>query len=150
MSETLYRLAYYSKNTIDLPEQELTGEIRQILATARRNNPPLGVTGALMFNRGCFAQVLEGPRENVSGTFERIQRDPRHAEVMLIGFDPVEARGFAAWSMAFVGASSTDHALYGDIESESGFDPSRLTGNDVFNVLHNLVVEEEDQVRIEA
>ena len=150
MPESLYRLAYYSKNAIDRPGQELANEIRQILAAARRNNPPLGVTGALMFNRGCFAQVLEGPRENVAETFERIQRDPRHAEVMLIGFDPIETRGFADWSMAFVGASSTDHALYGDIGGESGFDPFHLTGNDLFNVLHDLVVEEEDQVRIEA
>ncbi|MCB1883173.1 MAG: BLUF domain-containing protein [Geminicoccaceae bacterium] len=145
MPKTLHRLVYYSKNAIDLPKDGLEAEVRQILTAARHNNPALGVTGALMFNQGCFAQVLEGPGEGVTRTFERIQRDPRHRDVMLMAFDRVEERGFATWSMAFVGASAEGRARYGGIAAESGFDPSRLTGSRVFQLLRDLVVEEEDQ-----
>jgi hypothetical protein len=66
--------------------------------------------GTLLFNRGCFAQVLEGPREAVERTFERIQRDPRHADVMPLEFAPVARRGFPSWSMAFVARSAPGEA----------------------------------------
>ena len=59
-----------------------------ILRTSRRNNAEVGVTGALMFNGGAFAQVLEGPRRGVESTFERIQRDQRHGDQGDAGNDP--------------------------------------------------------------
>ncbi|MCX4198446.1 BLUF domain-containing protein [Methylobacterium organophilum] len=71
----LYRLVYASKNLLQGPEPEAMAAVRQILDASRRNNAALDVTGALMFNAGAFAQVLEGPRQGVEATFERIQRD---------------------------------------------------------------------------
>jgi Sensors of blue-light using FAD len=143
MPEPLHRLVYYSRNALGLPEAALADEIRQILAASRRNNAAAGVTGALMFNRGCFAQVLGGPRPAVERTFERIQRDPRHADVMPLEFAPVARRGFPSWSMAFVGRSAPGEALHGGIAGESGFDPSLLTAERLFATLRELVLAEE-------
>lgn len=143
MTETLHRLVYYSRNCLDLRPDAMDQEIAQILATSQANNTRVGVTGALMFNQGCFAQVLEGPQEAIEATFERIQQDARHGDVSLLSFGPAESRGFPGWSMAYIGASETDSTRYRGIAAESGFDLSRLGGERLFEVLHALVLEEE-------
>ncbi|MCJ2088935.1 BLUF domain-containing protein [Methylobacterium sp. E-005] len=139
----LYRLVYASKNLLRGTEAEMTAEVRQILDASQRNNQAVGVTGALMFNAGAFAQVLEGPRAGVEATFERIQRDLRHSDVTVLQCGLAESRGFANWSMAFVGQSALGQTRFSGLAAESGFDLSRLDGDRVFSMLHGLVVEEE-------
>nr|WP_321983603.1 BLUF domain-containing protein [uncultured Lichenicoccus sp.] len=143
MSEILHRLVYYSRNRIEGSPEEVEAVIARILAVSRRNNERAGVSGALMFNAGCFAQVLEGPAAAVEATFERIQQDPNHGDVLLLAFEPVLARAFANWSMAFVGNSEAGAARFGALGSSSGFDMSRMSGNALFATLHGLTLEEE-------
>ena len=139
----LYRLVYASKNFLNGTEPEARAAVERILEASRRNNARVGVTGALMFNDGAFAQVLEGPQKGVEDTFERIQRDPRHGDVTVLECRPVTERGFPEWSMAFVGRSTSGQAVWNRLASESGFDPRRLDGDEVFSMLHGLVLEEE-------
>ncbi|MCJ2117290.1 BLUF domain-containing protein [Methylobacterium sp. J-001] len=142
MSE-LYRLVYASKNLLEMSEAEASAAIAQILETSQRNNAKVEVTGALLFNGGAFAQVLEGPRRAVESTFERIQRDERHGEVTVLQCGPAERRGFPNWSMGFVGHSARGRALWSGLAAESGFDLSRLDGDAVFTTLHSLVLDDE-------
>ncbi|TNC15765.1 blue light sensor protein [Methylobacterium terricola] len=139
----LYRLVYASKNLLQGPDHAVSAALRQILDASQANNRKVGVTGALMFNGGAFAQVLEGPRKGVEDTFERIQRDERHGDVTVLQCGPVEARGFPDWSMAFVGQSARGQALWCGLAAESGFDLARLDGDGVFAMLHGLVLDEE-------
>lgn len=139
----LRRLVYYSRNRLAGTPEAVDETIRAILARSRANNARVGVTGALMFNAGCFAQVLEGPGAAVEATFERIQQDERHGEVTLLAFDAVEARLFTDWSMAYVGASRAEAARYGDVARASGFDPDCMTGDRLCAILHGLALEEE-------
>ena len=134
-----YRLVYHSLNRLVREPEAMRTEIDQILEKSRRNNGKVGITGALMFNSGFFVQVLEGPQIAIEATFERIQRDARHGEVTLLEFIPVEQRAFANWSMAFVGA---DEAGLGHLAETSGFDPSRLSGNELFETLRDLLQRE--------
>ena len=143
MTDELYRLVYYSRNAMSGDADTLAAAIGSILAKSKRNNERVGVTGALMFNAGCFAQVLEGPRGEVETVFERIQQDDRHGDVSLLAFDPAAARAFENWSMGFVGASVEDAARLGAIVQGSGFDPSRMTGEALFETLPDLALEEE-------
>ena len=141
MSDTC-RLVYYSRNRV--PERDMdAGVIEAILAASRTNNSKVGVTGALMFNAGCFAQVLEGPREAVEETFERIQQDERHGDVSLLAFGPVSDRAFETWSMGFVGGSERGRARFATLAGETGFDPSRMTGERLLGTLHQLAIDEE-------
>jgi hypothetical protein len=142
MGQDLYRLVYYSRNRGSI-DPAASGEVRDILSASRRNNAEADVTGALLFNAGCFGQVLEGPRRAVEATFERIQQDPRHGDVTVLGFGEAEGRCFGNWSMAFVGERQDHAASYGDIASESGFDPSRMTGDALFATLRQLAIDEE-------
>lgn len=143
MNDALHRLVYYSRNRVPGDQEAVSREIETILASSRRNNSAAGVTGALLFNSGCFGQILEGGRRAVEATFERIQRDPRHGEVSLLAFSPAEARAFANWSMAFVGSSRIDQERFGHIAARSGFDPSRMSADRLFTVLATLALEEE-------
>lgn len=139
----LYRLVYASKNLLQGDESAKRDAVAQILAASQHNNAKLGVTGALMFNGGAFAQVLEGPRRGVEVTFERIQQDPRHGDVTVLQCGPVEQRAFSSWSMAFVGQSPKGRELWSNLAAQSGFELSRLDGDTVFTMLHDLVQEEE-------
>ena len=143
MSEAVYRLVYYSRNHIDGDEEGLKANVAQILARSRDNNNRDGITGALLFNSGCFAQVLEGPLGKVEAAFERIQQDERHGEVSLLALDPISARSFPNWAMGYVGSSSEQAALFSAVGQDSGFDPARLSGDQIHSLLANLAVEEE-------
>lgn len=142
MNEAVHRLVYYSRNR--LPEAAMTGPaIDEILAASRANNTRVGVTGALMFNAGCFGQVLEGPQDAVETTFERIQQDERHGDVLLLAFGPVPGRAFATWSMGYVGASDRSRARFADVAGRSGFNLADLDGERLFQTLRTLAMEEE-------
>lgn len=102
MGETLVRFVYLSKNLIEGDEADRNAEVAKILASSRANNRRDGVTGALLFNACYFAQVLEGPRPAVEATFQRIELDPRHGHIAVLGNKEVQERVFGDWSMAYV------------------------------------------------
>ncbi len=139
----LYRLIYTSRNLLPGDEDAQAAAVAGILALSKRNNARVGVTGALLFNAGSFAQVLEGPRLAVEATFERIQRDPRHSDVSVLQCEPVASRGFANWSMAFVGRSPRGRALWGEFARRTDFDLGRMEADRLFATLLAIVEGEE-------
>jgi sugar/nucleoside kinase (ribokinase family) len=137
---TDYRLVYYSENRISA--QSLDSEIEQILTASRRRNMLIEVSGALMFSTEYFAQVLEGSQAAIEATFERIQRDRRHGNVVMLDFAPAPVRSFQSWSMAFVGSADSVSAPISEVASRSGFDPRSLDGDQLFGKLRNLLNEQ--------
>ena len=133
----LHRLVYRSRSAIIDIEADIRTEVEQILETARARNAEVGVTGALLFNGTSFVQVLEGTREAVEETFERIQLDPRHADVVLLDMKPVEARNFRTWSMAHV--SDAADAMT-DLAERSGFDRDAVRADAITERLHELLL----------
>jgi blue light- and temperature-responsive anti-repressor len=149
MDTDLYRLVYCSRNQIRGKQEEIIAEIQNILAVSRKSNPPAGLTGALLFNEGLFAQVLEGPVESVDGTFERIQRDPRHSDVTVLQYGPTDHRDFPAWSMAFAASSNKESALQFALpqsappQSAAAVADSSEAGKQVLKLLRDVVVQED-------
>ena len=143
MTQTIFRLVYHSETAITGALHVVDAQIHRILDVSRRNNARADVTGALMFNRGFFVQVLEGERAEVESTFERIQRSPLHRNLVVLKFDEAAARGFARWSMAFVGASKPDGARFGHLAAESGFRPGDFDGDGLYELLHDMLLEDE-------
>jgi hypothetical protein len=139
----LYRLVYLSRNGLGGDAASVRNDIEQILAAARRNNARNGVTGALMFNAGRFAQVLEGAHDSIQATFERIQCDPRHSQVAVLAFEPAAQRSFGSWSMAYVGEKQSALDEFEDIRLDSGFEAAKLTGERVFELLREHLLEAE-------
>ena len=133
-NDALHRLVYVSRNALE-PGADPAAGIESILAASRRNNARVGVSGALMFNAGLFAQVLEGPLWAIEQTFERIQCDARHDEVRILQLEPVAARRFDAWSMAWAGRSAAPVEAFAALAADTGFDTARLDGDRVLELL---------------
>jgi hypothetical protein len=136
---TDFRLVYYSENRI--PSERLESEIESILAASRKNNVLVGISGALMFNAGYFAQVLEGTQPAIESTFERIQQDRRHGNVHLLEFAAAPTRSFQTWSMAFIGSTEDASPGLSTVASRSGFDPRNLDGVQLFGRLRDLLTD---------
>jgi hypothetical protein len=140
----LYRILYCSRNTLESSLDIQLEEIRKILVASRKNNAVHGISGALLFNSGCFAQVLEGPVKHVEATFERIQRDLRHSEVTVLDASFVDQRAFPEWSMAFSGATRSESTTF--MEFSQGLPLTNLsaTAAEVSELLNTLVLQEDD------
>ncbi len=86
-----------------MADEESSKGLADILRASRSNNAECGVTGALMLCGKWFAQVLEGPEDEVRRTFDRISLDGRHYAVEIREDGMVPARAFSRWAMANVG-----------------------------------------------
>ena len=152
MHEPLYSLAYFSRNRITGGSVELQRQILQILDSARRRNAACGVTGALLFSNGCFAQVLEGPRDDVEAVFETIQCDVRHSDVTVLHLHPVAQRSFGAWSMAFSGIVGVSHnpGLAADGMHDADGILATVAGQNLLLALRDVVHRDDLALRDEA
>jgi len=90
-------LVYASIGNEDFSPEQLL----ELLATSRRNNERSGITGILLYKERRFLQVLEGNEAAVRETYARIERDPRHRDLVLLITDEQREREFADWSMGF-------------------------------------------------
>lgn len=93
----MYSIVYISRAA----EGVTSADLGQILASSRRRNPDLGVTGLLVWCCDHFLQVLEGPEDVVNDLFERISADERHEGVRQVGGKQIDERNFPDWSMGF-------------------------------------------------
>ena len=142
MTTDLFRLVYCSRNTISADRSDPAAEIAEILAVSRANNARDGVTGALLYSDGCFAQVLEGDLDMVQRTFERIQRDTRHGDVIVLEARRAEARMFGMWDMAL--AEPADPTKAKAILGLALAEPNGDVGTTVVALLDGLVRHEGD------
>jgi hypothetical protein len=71
-----------------------------ILESAHRNNPRLGLTGMLLWKEMSFAQLLEGPAKSLDALWGKLTADERHEDVRLLSRWDVDRRFFGEWSMA--------------------------------------------------
>ena len=100
------RRVFYVSRSLATPHQ-----IERILTAARRNNAAGGITGALLFCGGFFAQVLEGPSPTVARLVATIGVDRRHDRMTLLLDTPIAARRFPDWSLAYVGMAGVEDLM---------------------------------------
>ena len=90
----MHRLSYHSHALVTG-----SGFFDDLYAQAARFNSQAGITGALMFIGGRWAQILEGDEGAITGLYDRIARDPRHERVTLDYLIETPGRLFPGWSM---------------------------------------------------
>ena len=76
-----------------------TSMLAGILSSARRNNPQLGITGALVCRHDLYLQLIEGPADSIDTLFARIVEDDRHSDVRLLLTEAMDERLFPNWAM---------------------------------------------------
>lgn len=128
----LRRLIYASRFT-GRPT-ELDEVTHSIIAKSIQNNRIVDVTGVLLGADGAFLQLLEGPSAAVGGVYERIGRDPRHAELGVIADDIAPARMFRDWNMAHYRIGAADKAASAPAGVAS-FSPQTLDAVGAMNLL---------------
>lgn len=93
------RIMYISSLSTSLSDDE----IRSIGRISSRNNKKIDVTGVLLFAHEFFFQILEGEQAIVESLVEKIRRDPRHRDFLILKCeDGVSTRLFPNWSMRTV------------------------------------------------
>jgi hypothetical protein len=135
----VFSLAYRSRNLIEQTHADSLAELTKLLEVSRERNAKLGVTGALIFNQGLFAQILEGDEAAVLDIFESIKRDPRHTDIVLWPFQSYEERRFKSWSMAFVGPSPGAQKYYERFSLTNGFEWTQASAGALVDLVFDLV-----------
>lgn len=131
----LVRLLYASRAAAAVT-QEI---IESILRSSREHNPALGVTGVLCHGGDVFMQVLEGGRTPVNELYNKIVRDPRHKEVVLLYYVEVSERHFAGWTMGQVNLSKVNPSTLLKYSDKPVLDPFATSGRASMALLEELI-----------
>lgn|GEM_PF-5759791 len=75
--------------------------------------------------------MLEGERENVCAVYERICRDPRHRDLLLLDFREIAERTFSGWSMSYVSATEETFQRLTKYSANGEFNPRAMSGEGV-------------------
>jgi hypothetical protein len=113
----LERMIYVSRAT----PGTRTGDIYGIIREAHARNAAAGVSGALIFLHGRFAQVLEGSAPAVRAIWSAILSDSRHAGITLRARERALCRLFPGQAMALRTGACLDPGLLEAFGYRPGF-----------------------------
>jgi hypothetical protein len=131
----LVRLLYASRAAAPVNQDT----IESILQQSRSYNPSLGVTGILCHGGDVYMQVLEGGRAAVNELYNKIVRDPRHTEVLLLHYEEVAERRFSGWTMGQVNVSKINPSTLLKYTERPELDPFATSGKASLALLEELI-----------
>ena len=102
--KNLIHCVYSSVQSVEFSPED----IAELLDIARTNNAKLGITGMLLYDKGAFFQLLEGPISVVCPLLEKIQKDERHEHFVKIIQEDITERDFSEWTMGYSGIKSDE------------------------------------------
>jgi hypothetical protein len=76
-------------------------DILDVLEQSKNFNRINDITGCLLYYDHEFVQYLEGNKLIVTALFEKIKKDKRHKNVLLLFSGHIYSREFENWSMAY-------------------------------------------------
>ena len=91
----LSHLVYVSTRTPKCTD----AEILKILASCKKNNSDIGITGVLLYSQTNFVQYIEGEYKTLFALYDKIKTDNRHKNAVLISGAPISERSFPSWQM---------------------------------------------------
>jgi hypothetical protein len=91
----LSQLVYVSNRSAKCTEEE----IEKILASCKKKNPPLNITGVLLYSDTKFIQLVEGEYKVINDLYDKIKTDSRHDQTRLISLGPIQKKSFPSWHM---------------------------------------------------
>jgi hypothetical protein len=131
----LVRLLYASRAAAAVTQET----IDSIMRSARQHNPELGITGVLCHGGDVYMQVLEGGRTEVNELYNKIVRDDRHREIMLLYYVEVSERHFAHWTMGQVNLTKVNPSLLLKYSDKPTLDPFSTSGRASMALLEELI-----------
>ncbi|WP_158824844.1 BLUF domain-containing protein [Mucilaginibacter lacusdianchii] len=109
-------LIYISTASRNITQDDLL----DILTVSRNNNTKNNLTGMLLYGEGAFIQVLEGETEALKQSYQVIQSDPRHYNLIKMASGELEQRNFPEWAMGFKAANADELAEFNGYINPAG------------------------------
>ena len=113
-------------------------DLNELSQVAHSNNKPNNLSGMLAFDRKYFIQAIEGERKLVCKLLGKLYADPRHTELVLLEFDPIEQRNFGQWSMQFVPLDSSTKDIIFKYSTDQLFNPYAFSKSSALSFLMDL------------
>lgn len=86
----MFHILYTSRSTEHFSDEKLI----TFLQKARSNNMKANITSMLLYCQETFIQILEGEKNTVMQTFERLKSDLRHSNINVITSGETNNRQF--------------------------------------------------------
>ena len=131
----LVRLLYVSRSV----NPESSDATESILSSAREHNHQNGITGVLCYGGGIYLQAIEGGRMSISALYGHIQRDVRHADVVLLHYEEISERRFGGWTMGQVDTSRINASILLKYAEKPELDPYSVSGKVSLALLEELM-----------
>lgn len=93
-------------------------EIDKILESCKKNNPPLDITGVLLYSDTKFIQLVEGEAKVITSLYDKIKSDDRHSNAMMISYNPIKEKSFPSWHMGSKKVSGNEVDFNTNISTE--------------------------------
>jgi hypothetical protein len=106
----LWTALYISQAALDLSPADVSALVDRACAS----NAEAGITGALLYYRSRFIQVLEGEQADVEMLLSRISQDLRHHDMTVVHRGAASERVFGKWSMREVLAGRENEPVVED------------------------------------
>lgn len=139
----LVRLTYASK-TSSTPAT-IRQDLIDILEEARQHNFNQEIHGVLFYGNDQFFQCLEGRKAVVDILYEKLMSDPRHHQVQLLSYTPIDYASFQSWSMKYVLQEEKVQDFF-RLHQYERFNPYILKGQMQEEFIHLLRNEHESDV----
>ncbi len=91
----------YASTTTSKPAT-IRQDLVSILNEAQMHNSNHGICGALFYGNDYFFQCIEGQKAEIDRLYEKLLKDPRHKEVILLAYDEISKPRFVGWNMKYV------------------------------------------------
>ena len=133
----LVRLVYASRASEPMTAKMLDTVLQQ----SRGYNQSRGITGVLCAHEAgnSFLQVLEGSREEVNRLYNKIVRDDRHTDVLLLGYAEIGERRFSSWRMGRIDLKQVNPSTLLRYSERAELDPSTLSAERALALLEELI-----------
>lgn len=102
----MHLIVYTSEFTRDSSDADAV--LSDIVGTAKKRNPSMGVTGLLFYHNRRFVQVIEGEKDSLEELIAILVKDNRHKNIERLVDQAIMKRGFREWNMDSFNLDSTD------------------------------------------
>lgn len=129
---SLTGLVYISRAT------EFGAMTDEVIEAARLSNRANGVTSLLLSHGGYFVQRLEGDCGTISGLYQKLTEDPRHARITLIVVESLAERSLAGRPLTYVDGGDAVDAAVERFSAAEAFNPYAMTSESLLALTEHL------------
>ncbi len=127
----IHFILYASKLAAEMSHEDLNA----LLHTSQKNNARDGLTGFLQIEQKIVLQYLEGSPEGLLATIQRIRKDKRHSDFVILASGDVQDRYFDGWQMALVESATLSLFDLMGIAVTDVADVESMNPNDLISLL---------------